>query len=368
MTNPLVRLGELGQSPWLDYITRDLLTSGRLRRMIETDGLRGMTSNPTIFEKAIAGSPAYDEDIRELLALGRTPVEIFDALSIADVQAACDEFRPLYDELEGRDGVVSIEVNPELAHDTDATIAEAARLWRAVERPNLMVKIPGTAAGLGAITESLAAGINVNVTLLFSVDRYEQVIEAFLMALERRRTAGLPLDRLGSVASFFVSRVDGKVDPLLDQRPEGGGLRGRIAIANAAMAYRTFQHWLESPRWKALAARGARPQRPLWASTSTKDPRFPDTYYVEALVAAQTVDTMPPETMDAYRDHGRPELRIGEAMEQAPEQLEALARQGIDLASITRELEFEGVEKFAASYRQVMTTIERKAAALGVRT
>ncbi|MGQ0702753.1 MAG: transaldolase [Gemmatimonadales bacterium] len=362
MTNPLVRLGELGQSPWLDYITRDLLTSGDLTRMIETDGLRGMTSNPTIFEKAITGSPAYDEHIRELLAGGRTPVEILDALSIADVQAAGDQFRPLYDRLEGRDGLVSIEVNPELAHDTEATIAEAARLWHAVERPNVMVKIPGTAAGLGAITESLAAGLNVNVTLLFSVDRYEQVIEAFLIGLERRRAAGLPIDRIASVASFFVSRVDGKVDPLLDRARQGGDpLRGTIAIANAAIAYRTFQHRLESPRWRALAARGARPQRPLWASTSTKDPRYPDTYYVEALVADQTVNTMPPDTMDAYRDHGRPELRIGEAMERAPEQLEALARRDIDLATITRELEYEGVEKFAASYRQLLAAIDRKA-------
>ncbi|HLB53731.1 MAG TPA: transaldolase [Gemmatimonadales bacterium] len=367
MTNPLVRLGELGQSPWLDYITRSLLTSGTLTRMIEQDGLRGMTSNPTIFEKAISGSTDYDEDVRVLLAKEQSPAQIFDALSVADVQAACDIFRPRYDALGGHDGLVSIEVDPELAYDTGPTIAEAARLWDRVHRPNVMVKIPGTAAGLAAIAESLAHGININVTLLFSVERYEQVIEAFLTGLERRRAAGQPIDRIASVASFFVSRVDGKVDPLLDRHGEGSELRGTIAIANAAKAYHTFERSLSSPRWRALASQGARPQRPLWASTSTKDPRYPDTYYVEALVADQTVTTMPPETLDAYRDHGRPKVRIGPAIAGAPRRLEALAARGIDLACVTRDLEIEGVEKFAASYRQLLTGIEKKAAALAAR-
>jgi transaldolase len=366
-TNPLVTLGQLGQSPWYDYITRELLRSGRLAKLIAEDGLRGMTSNPTIFEKAISGSEDYDEDIRRLIAEGRQTTEIFDALSVADVRAACDSFRPTYDALEGRDGVVSIEVNPELAGDTQASIAEAARLWKAVGRPNLLVKIPGTAAGLPAIEESLANGININITLLFSVARYQEVIEAFLRGLERRRAAGYPVDRLASVASFFVSRVDGKVDPLLDQAGDPKKLRGTIAIANAAIAYATFERSLETPRWKKLAAAGARPQRPLWASTSTKDPRYPDTHYIEPLVAPMTVTTLTPETFEAYRDHGKAEVRIAETIAQAPERLRALAAMGIELAKVTRELEEEGVEKFAESYRKVLKGIEAKAMALSPR-
>lgn len=366
-TNPLITLGRLGQSPWYDYITRELLASGKLARLIAEDGLRGMTSNPTIFEKAIAGSEDYDEDIRKLIAEGRGTAAIFEALAVADVRAACDAFRPLHDALKGQDGLVSIEVNPELAFDTQASIAEAARLWKAVGRPNVMVKIPGTAAGLPAIEESLASGISINITLLFSVQRYKEVIEAFLRGLERRQAAGQPIDRILSVASFFVSRVDAKVDPLLDQAGDPGELRGSIAIANAAMAYATFERSLETPRWKALAALGARPQRPLWASTSTKDPRYADTHYIEPLVAPLTVTTLPPETLDAYRDHGQPEVRIAESIARAPERLSALAAAGIDLARITRELEDEGVEKFAASYRQVLAGIQTKLGALAAR-
>jgi transaldolase len=362
--NPLVTLGRLGQSPWYDFITRELLSSGKLARLIAEDGLRGMTSNPTIFEKAIAGSEDYDDDIRRLLGMGQRPGDIFDALSVADVRAACDIFRPTYDALGGADGLVSIEVNPDLAGDTDASIAEAARLWRAVDRPNVMVKIPGTAAGVPAIEESLAAGININVTLLFSVARYQEVIDAFLRGLERRRAAGHPLDRLVSVASFFVSRVDGKVDPLLDRTEDPFQLRGSIAIANAAMAYAAFERTLASPRWQTLAAAGARPQRPLWASTSTKDPRYPDTHYVEPLVAPHTVTTLPPETLEAYRDHGRPAVRIAATIAEAPGRLGALAEAGIDLAEVTAALEREGVEKFSASYRQLLKGIETKAAAL----
>jgi len=362
--NPLILLGRLGQSPWYDFITRELLASGKLARLIAEDGLRGMTSNPTIFEKAIAGSEDYDEDIRRLIAMGRKPGDIFDALSIADVRAACDSFRPSYDAMDGADGLVSIEVSPELAGDTGASIAEAARLWAAVDRPNVMVKIPGTAAGVPAIEESLAAGININVTLLFSVERYQTVIEAFLRGLERRAAAGHPVRRLASVASFFVSRVDGKVDPLLDRAGDPGKLRGSIAIANAAMAYAAFERSLAGPRWLALAAAGARPQRPLWASTGTKDPRYSDTHYVEPLVAPHTVTTLPPETLDAYRDHGKPELRIQAAIAQAPERLRALAAAGIDLAGITRALETEGVEKFTESYRKLLGGIESKALAL----
>jgi transaldolase len=362
--NPLVRLGELGQSPWYDYITRDLVISGELGRLIAEDGLRGMTSNPTIFEKAIAGSRLYDEEIRVQTDAGRSPQEIFEHLAVADVRAACDLFAPVFRASDGADGLVSLEVAPTLAHDTEATVAEAERLWRTLDRPNAMIKIPGTVEGLPAITRCIAAGISVNVTLLFSVERYGEVIEAFLAGLERRRDAGEALRPVTSVASFFVSRVDGKVDPALDRLGDPDRLRGRIAIANAAAAYRLFEWSLGTPRWQALVKAGARPQRPLWASTSTKDPRYSDVHYVEALVAPRTVNTLPPETFAAYRDHGRPAVRIVDEIKAAPGLLEALAARGIDLAAITRELEADGVAKFAASYASLLAGIEAKAGAL----
>jgi len=358
--NPLVRLGELGQSVWYDYITRDLLRSGELTRLISQDGLRGMTSNPTIFEKAVAGSRLYDDDIRRLADQGRSAPEVFEAIAVSDVQQACDAFLPLYHATGRTDGLVSIEVSPALAHDTDATMHEAERLWRGVSRPNAMIKIPGTPAGLSAITGCIVQGINVNVTLLFSVQRYGEVIGAFLEGLEQRRRSNLALEGVASVASFFVSRVDSKIDPILGRSEAAGRLRGKAAIANACLAYRLFQETLATPRWKRLAQSGARPQRPLWASTSTKDPRYPDTYYVEALVAPQTVNTLPPETLAAYRDHGRPEVRIHEGVAGAPAELAELENAGIDLARVTRELEDEGVEKFAASYRSVLATIDTK--------
>jgi transaldolase len=352
-SNPLLRLSQLGQSIWYDYITRDLIASGELARLISSDGLRGMTSNPTIFDKAVSGSRLYDADIRRLADSGRSATEIFETLAVADVCAACDAFLPLYQSSGGSDGLVSLEVSPTLAHDAEATVREAERLWSAVDRPNTMIKIPGTRAGLSAITRAISAGINVNVTLLFSVERYAEVIEAFVAGLERRLERGLPVASIASVASFFVSRMDAKVDPLLDQidvgAHRGAPLRGRAAIANACMAYRLFEESLSQSRWSRLAAAGVRPQRPLWASTSTKDPRYPDTYYVEALVAPRTVNTLPPETLEAYRDHGNP-----------AEQLQALARAGIDLAQVTRELEEEGVEKFAASYRSLLAAIDAK--------
>jgi transaldolase len=364
MVNPLIRLGELGQSPWYDYITRDLVTTGELHRLIAEDGLRGMTSNPTIFEKAIAGSRLYDDEIRGLADAGRKPQEILESLAVTDVRAACDTFAPLYRATGGADGLVSLEVSPTLAHDTDATVHEAERLWRAIDRPNAMIKIPGTREGLAAIARSIAAGINVNVTLLFSVERYAEVIDAFLDGLERRLADGHPLRPIASVASFFVSRVDGKVDPLLDALGDPRGLRGRIAIANACVAYGLFERSLATPRWERLAGAGARPQRPLWASTSTKDPRYPDVHYVEALIAPRTVNTMPPETFAAYRDHGRPTVRIQQGMADAPGQLAALADLGIDLAAVTRELETDGVAKFATSYRSLLAGIYAKAGAL----
>jgi transaldolase len=319
-----------------------------------------MTSNPTIFEKAIAGSDDYDEDIRRLASEGRSPQQIFESLAVADVRAACDAFLPLHRESGGADGLVSLEVSPELAHDADGTIAEATRLWSAVDRPNAMIKIPGTEAGLRAIEASLAAGISINVTLLFSVERYEEVIQAFFGGLE----AGGAVGGINSVASFFVSRVDGMVDGLLDKQGDPHQLRGRIAIANAGMAYAAFERSRATPRWAALRAAGARPQRPLWASTSTKDPRYPDVYYVEALVAEDTVNTLPPDTFAAYKDHGKPEVRIHEAMASAPRLLRELAESGIDLGEVTRSLETDGVAKFAASYRQLLAGIESKASLL----
>jgi len=365
-TNPLLRLSQLGQSLWYDYITRELVASGALARLIAEDGLRGMTSNPTIFEKAIAGSRLYDEDIRRLADQGRTAGEIFESLAVADVRAACDAFMPLYQQSAGADGFVSLEVSPTLANDAGGTIREAERLWCSVGRPNAMIKIPGTRAGLPAITHCIAAGINVNVTLLFSIERYAEVVEAFLAGMELRLERGLSIQAIGSVASFFVSRVDAKVDALL-ARTAGHQLLGKIAIANASMAYGIFERTLNTPRWDKLAREGARPQRPLWASTSTKDPRLPDVYYVEALAAPHTVNTLPPETFAAYRDHGNPVIRIRESVAAAPAQLDALAEAGIDLKTVTCELEADGVAKFAASYAAVLAGIDTKAGALAAR-
>jgi transaldolase len=360
MTNPLIQLGELGQSPWYDYITRDLVTEGALTRLIREDGLRGMTSNPTIFEKAVSGSELYDEDIRSLTEEGRDAAGIFDALSIEDIQGACDIFRPVFDEYGNGDGTVSIEVGPSLAYDADGTLKEALRLHHAVNRPNVFVKIPGTEAGLGPIEQATAAGVNVNITLLFSVDRYQDVIEAYFRGLEARVKKGEPIAQIHSVASFFVSRVDTKVDKLLDATGDPKQIRGKTAIANACKAYQLFEETMASERWRLLAAEGANLQRPLWASTSTKDPAFPDIYYIEALIAPYTVNTMPPETFEAYKDHGKPKDRIHDGISQADGILSRLAESGIDLGQVTKELEEEGVEKFSASYAKLVEGLEAK--------
>ncbi|HEV2291623.1 MAG TPA: transaldolase [Gemmatimonadales bacterium] len=367
MSNPLVTLGKLGQSPWYDFITRDLVQSGKLRRLIDDEGLLGMTSNPTIFEKAVSSSDLYDEDIRRLTAEGKTAAEVFESLAVADVQSACDVFMDTYERTRGVDGLVSLEVSPTLARNTVGTIAEAERLWKRVARPNVMIKIPGTAEGLEAITRCLAAGINVNVTLLFAVARYREVIDAFFRGIEQRAAVGEPVDRVASVASFFVSRVDGRVDPELDKKGDPSRLRGTIAIANAAAAYALFEEEFQGPRWEKLVARGAQVQRPLWASTSTKDPKYPDTYYVDALIGPHTVNTLPPETFAAFGDHGKPAVRIRDAIAKAPARLEALAGSGIDLAAVTTFLENDGVAKFAASYASLLAGIEAKASALSAR-
>lgn len=367
MPNPLVRLAALGQSPWYDFITRDLVQSGELARLIRDEGLRGMTSNPTIFEKAIAGSADYDADIKALAAKGASPAEIVESLMVADVQAACDVFRPVHDASGHGDGTVSIEVAPTLANDTAGTIAEAERLWSRVNRPNVMIKIPGTREGLPAITACLAKGINVNVTLLFSVERYRQVADAFLSGLEQCVAAGRPINALHSVASFFVSRVDGQTDPALAALGDAGKpFLHKIAIANAVAAYDAFGEILLTPRWQKLAAQGAKAQRPLWASTSTKDPKLSDTLYVEALIAPDTVNTLPPETFRAYFDHGDPHVRITpQAEEEAKELLAGYARLGVaPLAERTVFLEEDGVKKFAASWHSLLDRVQQKAGAL----
>lgn len=358
------QLEQLGQSVWLDFIDRDLLRSGELDRLIEEDGLGGVTSNPTIFQRAISGSADYDGVI-EAAEPSEADVGIFERLMVLDLTLACDKLRARYDSSGGRDGFASIEVSPVLASDTAAQIEQATRFWRAVDRPNLMVKIPGTSAGVPAIEACLSGGININVTLLFSVTRYREVVEAYLRALERRVAKNEPVERVASVASFFVSRVDTKVDQSLDamtddRRDAARALRGEIAIANAKLAYEHYESVLAGDRWKALAARGARPQRLLWASTSTKDPSYPDTYYVDALVGPNTVDTMTPASMRAYLDHGDPEPRIATDLERARRQMESLRQLGIDFAHVAEQLEDEGVASFTKSFHEAVRSIGDK--------
>jgi transaldolase len=358
------RLRQIGQSVWLDYLDRTLVTSGRLDRMIADAGLAGMTSNPTIFQKAIAASDAYDDTIRAAPA-SESDARVFERIAVGDVAIACDKFRPLFEERRGSDGYVSIEVSPELAHDTTATIAEVHRLWNAVSRPNVMVKIPGTREGLEAIERCLADGINVNVTLLFAVSRYVEVVESFMRGLERRASRGEALHGIASVASFFVSRIDTKVDKALDaltgpSHELGRPLRGQVAIANAAVAYDEYRRLFAADRWSSLAAKGARTQRVLWASTSTKDPTLPDLHYADALVAPGTVDTMTLDTFRAYVDHGRTESHLPESIAEARERLAALERLGVKLDAVTAQLEDEGVHAFAESHAKALLSIADK--------
>jgi len=370
--NPLRELNRLGQSVWFDYIRRRELTSGHLQSLIDGDGLSGVTSNPTIFEKAIAGSDDYDAAIRKLAADGRDPKTIFESLAVDDIARAADLFRPTYQATEGRDGFVSIEVSPLLARDTGGTIREAQRLWREVGRPNILVKVPGTAEGLPAIEQLLSEGININVTLLFAIARYEEVANAYIKALEKLASAGKPINRLASVASFFVSRVDTAVDRELEtrmatvkspqEREHLAALQGKAAIANAKLAYAKFREIFSSPRFQALAEKGARAQRMLWASTGTKNPKYSDTLYVDPLIGPETVNTMPVATLDAFRDHGKPRLSIAEGWDEARAELKQLQDAGIDLAGITRKLEEEGVEAFAKDYEKLVATIEGKRA------
>jgi len=375
--NPLLRLAEVGQSVWYDYIRRDLYRGPELRRLIEEDGLRGMTSNPTIFQQAIAKTELYDDDIRRLGEQGLPPAEIFEALEVEDVSRAADAFRLVYETTRADDGYVSIEVGPHLALDTAGSVEEARRLWKRCDRPNVMVKIPGTKAGIPAIRQCLAEGININITLLFSVERHREVMEAYLSALEARVAAGQPVERLRSVASFFVSRVDTNVDKKLDaiaadaarperQRQLARELRGKTAIANARLAYRAFEEVFSGERYAKLREKGASRQRPLWASTSTKDPAYPDLYYVEALIAPDSIDTMPRETFEAYKDHGVPRVRIHDDLDRAQDVLDGLAELGIEESLVYEELEQEGVRKFSDSYDSLLETLAEKEKAVRV--
>ncbi len=373
MSNPLVELQKLGQSPWHDNIRRGLLTSGKLKKMVKDGDIAGLTSNPTIFEQAIAQSDDYDEAIEQLARKGRNAEQIFDALAIEDIRAAADVFAPVFKRTKGGDGYVSIEVAPKYAHDTGATIKEAKRLWKAVNRPNLMVKIPATPQGIPAIEQCLADGLNINITLIFSLQRYDEVMNAYLAGLERRLVARKDIGHIASVASFFVSRVDTLADRLLDEKIKALGadktalleqLKGKAAIANAKLAYKDFRQKFSTARFAALAQHGARVQRPLWASTSTKNPAYPDVYYVEALVGPDTVDTMPPATITAYKDHGRPEACIDKDLDDAYRAIEQLEEFGIKMDRVTQKLEDDGVAAFAKSFDSLLAVVEARRVAV----
>jgi len=363
--NPLAQLNQLGQSPWYDQMTRSLISQGTLKKMIDEDGLRGLTSNPTIFEKAISSSPEYEAPLRALAERGAALEEIYDALVADDISAAADAFLPVHQATGGADGFVSIEVSPLLAADTAGTVAEAHRLHARLARPNVLIKVPATPEGLPAIEELIASGVSVNVTLIFSVDVYAQVAEAYIKGLERRLAAGEALDAVASVASFFVSRIDTAVDKQLDERVNSGRaeaaqLVGKTGIANAKLAYRKFQQLFSGERWERLAAAGARVQRPLWASTGTKNPAYSDVYYIDTLIGPHTVNTMPPVTFDAFRDHGKPAVTILEGVPEAQGLFAALQNLGIDFAAVTAELTATGVKLFANSYNNLMAVIERR--------
>jgi transaldolase len=356
--NRLQRLHDAGVSIWLDTLSRELLESGEFSTLIAELAVTGATSNPTIFAKAITGSDDYDDQVHAAVASGvREPQELFFMLALDDVRRAADLLRPTYDQTDGRDGFVSFECTPDLADDTQATIAQALELWDRLARPNVMIKVPATEAGVPAIEELTARGININVTLLFSLERYEQVIDAYLAGLERRATAGQPVETIASVASFFVSRVDTKVDPLL---PAESDLRGRAAIANAQRAYARYRERFTDERWLALQHAGAQTQRPLWASTGTKDPSYSDVLYVENLIGPDVINTMPDATLRAFADHGNATPSLDAQAPAATEILRRLEDTGIDLGAITAELEREGVRSFCDSYHQLLDCVESK--------
>jgi transaldolase len=356
MSESIKKLTSLGQSLWYDNIQRKLLETGKLKSLIEAGDVRGVTSNPTIFQNAIAKTNDYDAALIPLAKEGWDAEKIFWQLAIEDIQQACDLFRPLYDKVKGGDGYVSLEVSPYLANDTEGTVKQAKELWARVNRPNLMVKIPATKAGISAIRQTIAAGINVNVTLIFSLERYGAVMDAYIAGLEDRAAKNEPVNMVASVASFFVSRVDTKIDPRL---PEGSTLRGKAAIANAKFAYDSFETIFTSPRFATLKTRfGARVQRPLWASTGTKNPAYKDTIYVDTLIGPDTVNTVPPATLDAFRDHGTASITITHGLKECQSFFAELEAAGISMKQVAQELEEEGVKSFSDSFKTLLDTIE----------
>ncbi|MGD8705666.1 MAG: transaldolase [Syntrophobacterales bacterium] len=354
----LHELAELGQAIWLDYISRSLITSGELTELVD-QGLRGVTSNPSIFEKAIAGSADYDEDLNRLIHDGRSVAEIYEDLAMADIRSAADILRPVYDKSGGADGFVSLEVNPSLAHDTEATIAEARRLFASLERPNVMIKVPATPAGIPAIESLIGEGININVTLIFSLEQYETVATAYIAGLEKLALSGGDLGKVASVASFFISRVDTAVDKALEEIGNTE-IQGKIAIDNARIAYGRFRQIFSSERWQKLAAGSARVQRPLWASTSSKNPAYPDTLYVDSLIGFDTVNTLPPATLDDFLDHGTVAATVETDVDGARNRMAELAELGIDLDAVTNKVLDEGVAAFATSFEGLIAGIAEK--------
>lgn len=353
------KIHNLGQSIWLDFFERKILNNGDLKKLIEVDGIRGVTSNPAIFEKAISSSSDYNEDISKLSKQKNSNDEIFYSLAVNDIQRAADFFKEVYDESNGEDGFVSLEVSPHLARDTEGTIKQAKELWNAVDRKNVMIKIPGTAEGLPAIRKCISDGININVTLLFGLPRYREVSEAYISGLEDRLNSNRPVNVVASVASFFLSRIDVMIDPMLDENGLGN-LKGEIAIASAKKAYEIYKEVFSSKRFKILEDKGAKRQKVLWASTSSKNPAFSDTKYVEALIGPETINTIPLETLEAFRDHGKAANRLEEDLDKATNALTHLKEKGIDIDIITHRLEDEGIEKFNKPYDKLLDAIEKQ--------
>ena len=378
MNNPLFQMKKEGQSPWYDNLDRSQLQSGQFKRLLDEDGITGVTSNPTIFQKSISQGHAYDEQMAELIREGKSTSDIYETLIIQDIQTAADMLRPIYDRTNRQDGFVSLEVSPDLSHDTEATLSEVRRFWKMVDRPNLMVKIPATPEGIPAVRQALSEGINVNITLIFSIEAYRQVADAYITALEERNAEGEDISHIASVASFFVSRVDTLVDKRLEdmikttsdsaEQQKLKSLEGKAAIANARLVYQEFQRIFSTPRFETLKHSGAHVQRPLWASTSTKNPAYRDVLYAEELIGPDTVDTMPLETIEDFRDHGRVSRTVDKDIPQAKAELDALEAVGIHYDQVTQQLLDEGVQKFADSFHELFKGIEDKKQAIQQKT
>lgn len=370
MTNPLLQLKALGQSVWYDTVDRAQLDSGLFKRMLDEDGVVGVTSNPTIFQKSISHGNAYDEQITQLVQAKKSTNEIYEALAIQDIRTVADMLLPIYEKANRQDGFVSLEVSPDLAHDSEATLKEARRFWKTVDRPNLMIKIPATPEGIPIVRQTLAEGININITLIFSIEDYREVADAYISALEERNAEGKDISHIASVASFFVSRVDTLVDQLLENKIKASNdsaeqqklksLEGKAAIANARLVYQDFKNIFHSPRFETLKHSGAHVQRPLWASTSTKNPAYRDVLYAEELIGPNTVDTMPLETIENFRDHGKVRLSVEDDIQQAKNELAELEKVGIHYDQVTQQLQDEGVQKFADSFHELFKGIESK--------